>query len=390
VLSGITKPYDEVAIKLNEWYSAIKKGEVTDAEFLKKDVKGLFDDMEENQTVLLYFALLEFRHRLMLSDLRPKLASKELHDIMEHIEDQRSKVQNSKGEMNQIDRMLEYYFWFFKGTHEFRKNQFDLALNCYKNAEKILEDVEDSNEKGEFYYKLAEVYYHIDQYQISVKYASKALGFFSEQPLMDEKIAWCYSVIAGNYLSKMQYDDALNYFNKSHSHAQVTTNQYLITSTIFNLGKCYFHLDKFTEALTYFDTAVELFEKHEMRHVPKAYFNKLHTLLRLGQVGPATEAYQRGIAAAQELGDKVYETEMQFLYHLYFHSNDSASASDMKKWLDVIQSQNLHEDVYELAIEAARYYNKSGQLENAVVFYERADQARSLIQRGELLNEIEK
>ncbi|UUD44627.1 Rap family tetratricopeptide repeat protein [Bacillus pumilus] len=384
---GGIKPYDEVAIKLNEWYSAIKKGEVTDAEFLKKEVKGLFDDMEENQTVLLYFALLEFRHRLMLSDLRPKLASKELHDIMEHIEDQRSKVQNSKGEMNQIDRMLEYYFWFFKGTHEFRKNQFDLALNCYKNAEKILEDVEDSNEKGEFYYKLAEVYYHIDQYQISVKYASKALGFFSEQPLMDEKIAWCYSVIAGNYLSKMQYDDALNYFNKSHSHAQVTTKQYLITSTILNLGKCYFHLEKFTEALTYFDTAVDLFEKNETRHTPKAYFNKLHTLLRLGQVGPATEAYQRGVAAAQDLGDKVYETEMKFLYHLYFHSNDSDSASDLKKWLDVIQSQNLHEDVYELAIEAARYYNKSGQLENAVVFYERADHARSLIQRGELLNE---
>ncbi|WP_350303297.1 tetratricopeptide repeat protein [Bacillus pumilus] len=387
---GGIKPYDEVAIKLNEWYSAIKKGEVTDAEFLKNEVQGIFDDMEENQTVLLYFALLEFRHRLMLSDLRPKLASKELHDIMEHIEDQRSKVQNSKGEMNQIDRMLEYYFWFFKGTHEFRKNQFDIALNCYKNAEKILEDVEDSNEKGEFYYKLAEVYYHIDQYQISVKYASKALGYFTEQPLMDEKIAWCYTVIAGNYLCKKQYDDALNYFNKSHSHAQVTTKQYLITSTIFNLGKCYFHLDKFTEALTYFDTAVDLFEKHETRHGPKAYFNKLHTLLRLGQVGPATEAYQRGIAAAQDLGDKVYETEMKFLYHLYFHSNDSDSASALKKWLDVIQSQNLHEDVYELAIEAARYYNKSGQLENAVAFYERADHARSLIQRGELLNEIEK
>nr|WP_262417263.1 tetratricopeptide repeat protein [Bacillus pumilus] len=379
------KPYDEVAILMNEWYSAIKKGEVTDAEFLKSDVKGLFPDMEENQTVLLYFTLLEFRHRLMLSDLRPKLDSMELHDIMEHIEDQRSKVQHSKREMNQIDKMLEYYFWFFKGTHEFRKNQFDLALNCYKNAEKILEDVEDSNEKGEFYYKLAEVYYHIDQYQISVKYASKALGFFSEQPLMDEKIAWCYTVIAGNYLCKMQYDDALNYFNKSHSHAQVTTKQYLITSTIFNLGKCYFHLKKYTEALTYFDTAVDLFEKNETRHTPKAYFNKLHTLLRLGQVGPATEAYQRGVAAAQDLEDIVYETEMKFLYHLYFHSNDSAS--DLKKWLDVIQSQNLHEDAYELAIEAARYYNKSGQLENAVVFYERADHARSLIQRGELLNE---
>ncbi|WP_260849856.1 response regulator aspartate phosphatase [Bacillus pumilus] len=41
--------YDEVAIKLNEWYSAIKKDQITDAEFLKAD------------------SLLDFRHDLMLS-----------------------------------------------------------------------------------------------------------------------------------------------------------------------------------------------------------------------------------------------------------------------------------------------------------------------------------
>ncbi|MCY7568185.1 hypothetical protein [Bacillus safensis] len=46
---GISITDDEVAIKLNEWYSAIKKDQITDAEFLKADVKRLFDSMEENK-----------------------------------------------------------------------------------------------------------------------------------------------------------------------------------------------------------------------------------------------------------------------------------------------------------------------------------------------------
>ncbi|MDR7247578.1 Rap family tetratricopeptide repeat protein [Bacillus pumilus] len=379
--------YDEVAIKLNEWYSAIKKDQITDAEFLKADVKRLFDSMEENQTVLLYFSLLEFRHDLMLSYLKPKLSSQELDEYMVQINEQKHKIDQSLHEdKDQIEKMLDFYFWFFKGMHEFRKKQFDEAISSYKSAEKVLLDIEDPTEKAEFYYKLSEVYYHIDQYQISVMYAHKALSLFTEQPLMQEKIAWCYSVIAGNYLSKLQYADALTYFEKSHSFAQQTKNEYLISSTIFNLGKCYFHLEKYTDALSHFDTSCELFEKNETSHVPKAYFNKLYTLLKLGQVVPAAETYEKGVSAAQQLNDKIYEEEMKFLYCLYFQSKTPNAITKLKRCLDNIQSKNLYEDVYQLAFEAAQYYNKSRQLEIAVVFYERALEAKSLIQGGELLN----
>ncbi|WP_149865375.1 hypothetical protein [Bacillus zhangzhouensis] len=54
-------------------------------------------------------------------------------------------------------------------------------------------------------------------------------------------------------------------------------------------------------------------------------------------------------------------------------------------WLDTLQRNNLYEDVYQLAFEAARYYNRSGRLEIYVVFYERALEAKLLIQGGELL-----
>ncbi|MDR6748694.1 hypothetical protein J2W90_002857, partial [Bacillus pumilus] len=90
--------------------------------------------------------------------------------------------------------------------------------------------------------------------------------------------------------------------------------------------------------------------------------------------------------AAQQLNDKIYEEEMKFLYCLYFQSKTPNAITKLKRCLDNIQSKNLYEDVYQLAFEAARYYNKSRQLEIAVVFYERALEAKSLIQGGELLN----
>lgn len=108
---GASITYDEVAIKLNEWYSAIKKDQITDAEFLKTDVKRLFDGMEENQTVLLYFTLLEFRHDLMLSYLKPKLSSRELDEYMVQINEQKHKVDQSlHKDKDQIEKMLDFYF----------------------------------------------------------------------------------------------------------------------------------------------------------------------------------------------------------------------------------------------------------------------------------------
>ncbi|MFS3914734.1 hypothetical protein ACL9ST_10835 [Bacillus australimaris] len=126
---------------------------------------------------------------------------------------------------------------------------------------------------------------------------------------------------------------------KSHSFAQQTKNEYLISSTIFNLGKRYFHLEKYTEALSHFNTSCAIFEKNETSHAPKSYFNKLLTLLKLGQLVPAAEPFEKGGSAAQQLNDKIYEEEMKFLYCLYFQSKTPNAITELKRCLDNLQKQ---------------------------------------------------
>lgn len=61
----------QVGILINDWYRFIRTFSVPDAEILKEQVEREIENMEEDQDLLLYYQLMEFRHRLMLESLEP-------------------------------------------------------------------------------------------------------------------------------------------------------------------------------------------------------------------------------------------------------------------------------------------------------------------------------
>lgn len=86
--------------------------------------------MEENQDVLLYYQLLEYRFK----DL---------------VEDTASLDHSLFVDENAIrtDDMLSYYFYFFKGMYEMRRGNQDSAFHHLKLAEDKLDLVHDDIEK---------------------------------------------------------------------------------------------------------------------------------------------------------------------------------------------------------------------------------------------------
>lgn len=145
-----------VGNKLNQWYRLIREFEVSEAEALKLAVKEELDVMEENQDLLLYFSLLEFRHELMLSVFLPEgsiEADRSLSELLEQIEANQQKLTG----------LLDYYYYFFRGMYEYRNREIMDAIASYQKAESMLYVVEDKIEKAEFYYKLAEIYCDLHQ-----------------------------------------------------------------------------------------------------------------------------------------------------------------------------------------------------------------------------------
>lgn len=133
--------------------------------------------MKEDQDLLLYYSLMCFRHQLMLDYLEPKSLNKErpkISDLLEKIESTQTKL---KG-------VLEYYGNFFRGMNEFDKKEYIKAIRSYKITEKKLALVTDEIERAEFYFKMAEVYYHMKQTHVSMHYAEAALNIYKDQKLI--------------------------------------------------------------------------------------------------------------------------------------------------------------------------------------------------------------
>ncbi|MBE2979042.1 response regulator aspartate phosphatase, partial [Priestia megaterium] len=90
--------------KINEWYRHIKRLNVTDAEILRNEVKNELDLMEEDEQVVLYFQLMEFRHEQMLEYVNPSKNTVNKADYLRAVE----------GEGKRLTGIMEYYFNFFR------------------------------------------------------------------------------------------------------------------------------------------------------------------------------------------------------------------------------------------------------------------------------------
>ncbi|ATH94459.1 tetratricopeptide repeat protein [Bacillus glycinifermentans] len=363
-------PSENIAIKINDWYSMIRRNQVTDAEFIKAEIQQELEEMEENQTVLLYYSLIDFRHNLMLKDMKPNDAI-DISDSLSSIETKKEDMQNT-----QVDEMIHYYYWFFKGMYEFKQHHFNTAITCYKIAEKKLASVDSEEEKAEFYYKLSEIYYHLRQNYISMNYATMALDTFKAHETLIEKEIYCYFVIAGNQVDTMKYKDALTTLQSALLEARKTDNNHLIAAAYFNLGNCYFYLKQFSESYEHILKSLSIFKKENSRHIPKALFQLMYVCLKQENDTEALSLYEQGIEQARSINDKSHEAQLNILRKIYL---EHGSAEEDFKYLE---DKGLYADVEELAFDAAEYYNKIGKLDESVQFYRKTIQAMHMNKKG--------
>ncbi|KAA6453472.1 response regulator aspartate phosphatase [Bacillus swezeyi] len=366
-------PSEYVAAKLNDWYNAIRKNLVAASESLKADILNDFQDMEENQDVLLYYSLLEFRHNLMLSYLKPEKT--------ENIE---KNLRNLEEKEDQMTGLLNYYFWFFKGMYEFKQKQFVKAIGCYKVAEQKVSALEDEVEKAEFFYKLAEIYYYINQRYLSINYATMASDIFNKYETLKEKKIFCDFIIAGNWVESMKYKDALASLATALEDAKQIENSHLTASAHFNLGNCYFYQGSYREASKHMDSALSIFEQERSSYVPKVLYNLMYVRLKQENHGGASEYYEKGIKSAASLGDEEHAAKLHILHSLYLNGGDREA---VESGFHYLESKHLYAAVEELALDAAQYYNQIERLNDSIFYYEKGAQARRKIQRGDALYE---
>ncbi|AFI27894.1 response regulator aspartate phosphatase [Bacillus sp. JS] len=373
-----TIPSSYVGLKINEWYTHIRQFHVAEAERVKLEVEREIEDMEEDQDLLLYYSLMEFRHRVMLDYIKPfgeDTSQLEFSELLEDIE----------GNQYKLTGLLEYYFNFFRGMYEFKQKMFVSAMMYYKRAEKNLALVSDDIEKAEFAFKMAEIFYNLKQTYVSMSYAVQALETYQMYETYTVRRIQCEFVIAGNY-DDMQYPErALPHLELALDLAKKEGNPRLISSALYNLGNCYEKMGELQKAAEYFEKSVSICKSEKFDNLPHSIYSLTQVLYKQKNDAEAQQKYREGLEIARQYKDELFVELFQFLHALYGKNIDTESVSHTFQFLE---EHMLYPYIEELAHDAAQFYIENGQPEKALSFYEKMVHAQKQIQRGDCLYEI--
>lgn len=206
ILSGQVVAKKEITKVLNDWYQEMRIQHVIKARQLKKEIDSKINKIEEDQGILIYYSLLDFRYKMLIGDFKA--------DLDESISEQ------------QTDKFLNYYYHFFKFIYAMEIGNYSNAKKYYKLAEGLLAFVPDEAEKAEFNYRVALFHYYIGQPVLAVYYATKAEKVFSGHIGYEIKIGACKNTLGMACIELNQYElaeenllAALNIFKKVNEHS---------------------------------------------------------------------------------------------------------------------------------------------------------------------------
>lgn len=350
--------YEHVVKLVNMWYVSIKKRDIEEAITLRKEIKNSFNDMEENQDVLLYFSLVDSRYNMMLEEY------KKTSEILKSLE----KTDIEK----KTDDMIQYYYYFFSGVHAFYEKKYIQAINFYMIAETKLHKIPDKVEIAEFHYQLAIVFYRIDQHLLSLNHAIKANELFKEDTAYVERTITSKMVIAANKLDLFQYEDSERHYKEALKMAIQNDQPFTIGLVYRNLGLNYARRNLLSKAQETFEKALSIQEHYDSIIGIKTMFDLSYTFYKKGLKEDARKLYETGNLKAINQNESEHIAKFNLIYAMYEEYN----LNQIIESLDALKKQKLWAEVAELTLDVARYFKKRKDIQNEALFFEKAHEAR--------------
>lgn len=286
----ITK--ENVKTFLDKWYLEIRMQNVESAKELKKELEVEIENIKKNQDLMLYYSLLRYRYAVLDKTISIDTDKIQSLDIPK-------------------DSLMEYYYYFFRASHETSLGNYKKAKELYEKAETNLKYIPDELEEAEFYVEYAIFYSYIHQPLMVIEHVSKAKAIFSKHIGYEFKIASCYDVLGHAYIQLKRFEHAEMHLITSMDIIQKRNNkndENFILRTTHNLGYMYSEQNRSKLAIRYLSEVTKKMPNHF-----RTIFLEARENFKLGETKVALKMIEKGMKVSKELDQEEYEHHFTIL-----------------------------------------------------------------------------
>ncbi|MEH7464261.1 hypothetical protein V7166_20005 [Bacillus thuringiensis] len=358
------KGNEKITKLLNDWYQAMLQQQVLKATNLKQEIDKKVANIKEDENLLFYYSLLDFRYKVLtdgLSITKNSFNMIELYNIPS-------------------DNFLSYYYHFFKAIHATLTTNYNEAIEHYEEAEKLLKHIANELEHAEFYYRMAIFNQHFYKPVEAIQHATRAKEIFHKHKEYEKNVASCESVLGAACVQLCQYDQAEERYNSAINILQKHNEESLLLRVRNNLGWLYASQNLSTLAIRHLSEVTTKMPTHF-----KAIFLQAREHHKLSETNIAEELLTKGLNICIELNNEEYIHHFTILKAL----NNDVLAEELEKiileGITYFDKESLFNYTQEYAEKlATKFFKESNHIKASEYFNKGLEAREKTFEKGAL------
>lgn len=356
-------PFAELASLLNDWNMEIKKDHADEAERLFAKAKQAVEEIDDAD-ILMYYSLLEKRHHILMYNLRGQKGSVSTKSI--------ESLHGKKEE--DLSNRLAYYFDFYEGVYEQHQGNYEVALQMYQSAEKLLDKIPSEIERADFDFKVAWLYYRLSHIMLSLSYIRRALHVYKRHKHYERRTALSYSLIAANQTEIGRYEEALENYRLAEEVLTSEQDDFMLAQLHHNVAILYSFWNKPKESVRHLEKALS----HQEYYESDFFFHSTYLISRelcvIGEKQRASQYIEAAYTRIKDASHEVFQLKIGIVHDLYL-TNAPQRFQQIDEKLRKLEEKNEYHEVKELSHFAAKYCEKQALYEQSVFYLNKSLEA---------------
>ncbi|GAB6251973.1 tetratricopeptide repeat protein [Bacillus cereus] len=355
---------EQITKLLNDWYQSMIKQQLVKAKQLKEYIDNEINNVKENQNLILYYSLLDFRYKALTDWI--------------------SINESSFNEMDNFttpaDDFLAYYYHFFKAFHCTLTSNYTEASEHYEKAKELLIHIPDPIEHAEFNYRMGYFYYQIYKQVIALDYIKLAKEEFLKHEDYEINVALCDNFIGLCCIDLKHFELAEESFNKALDTFQKNNHKNSILMVRHNLAWLYSKQNLSKLAIRH----VSEVTKNNPNHF-KAFFVEAYEYYKINDHNYSDQLIQKGLKLSNDFNNQEFQHRFKILKALNNNVPTLTLEIFVSEGITYFKQEKLWECVKEYAdILALKFYEENNHNKASQYFYMSNTAQKNELEKGAL------